>query len=137
MPLSALLPQIAIENSWNSSQSVGFYRPAANGEGGALLRGGFFRRTDNSGLFSAAFNNLPTSSNSVMGFRCVLALEQVYLKKTDISQSLQQLLLTEFFANFKKNQLVGIETSWSKYLSLRSQALANYCKASKSIKTIF
>lgn len=75
MPLSALLPQIAIENSWNSSQSVGFYRPAANGEGGALLRGGFFRRTDNSGLFSAAFNNLPTSSNSVMGFRCVLALE--------------------------------------------------------------
>lgn len=74
MPLTDLLPQIAIDNSWDTSQSIGFYYSGSDGSGGAVRRGGNWDDLTNSGIFSTALNYAPTYTGTNNGFRCVVAV---------------------------------------------------------------
>ncbi|MFK7827158.1 MAG: SUMF1/EgtB/PvdO family nonheme iron enzyme [Oligoflexales bacterium] len=70
MPLTKLIPQIAIDNNWNSTESIGKYLAGENQSGGALLRGGSFGNATNAGVFAAGLFESPTYSMAHVGFRC-------------------------------------------------------------------
>ena len=72
MPLTDLIPQIGIDNLWNSSQSIGQYYPGVNGAGGALYRGGSYFFGNASGVFGAAMELTSTSLGPDIGFRCAI-----------------------------------------------------------------
>ena len=67
MSLTELIPQVAIDNGWNSSEFIGRYFPGENNSGGALRRGG---RWTGGGVFTANLNNAPANSRFDVGFRC-------------------------------------------------------------------
>ena len=64
-----LIPQIAIDNLWNSTQGIGEIWAGIQGNGGALHRGS--RYIDRGGIFSAIFNTSSGTNNPEIGFRCV------------------------------------------------------------------
>ena len=64
-----LIPQIAIENAWNSSNGIGTYRAATGTDKGALARGGFFNGAS-SGIFDATLDRKPDTGGAQVGFRC-------------------------------------------------------------------
>ena len=70
MPLSDLVPQIAIDNSWGSAESIGKFYPGNQYSGGALARGGTSTSASMAGVFSANMYFSPNSSYANLGFRC-------------------------------------------------------------------
>ena len=70
MPLTDLIPQIAIDENWNSQQAIGIYFPSTPGVGGALYRGGFMSDDTYAGIFSAALDYDTTFTYIKIGFRC-------------------------------------------------------------------
>ncbi|MFK7825909.1 MAG: hypothetical protein AB8G05_17280 [Oligoflexales bacterium] len=78
LPLSELIPQIAISNEWNSKESIGKYVPGFPGSdlsiGGALLRGGGWGDNSFAGIFSARLDNSQTSISDGLGFRCAYTI---------------------------------------------------------------
>ena len=73
MPLTALVPQLVIDNAWSSAESIGSYLAGDNLNGGALLRGGSFGNTTNAGIFAAGLFESPTYRMPHVGFRCTYA----------------------------------------------------------------
>ena len=71
MPITDLIPQIAVDNNWNSNQGIGQYISGVNGSGGALYRGGQMNDFALSGIFTAVLNGLATTTDLRRGFRCV------------------------------------------------------------------
>lgn len=69
-PILDLIPQIAIDNSWDSSFSLGRYFAGDNATGGALHRGGRFYDTINAGIFTAGLSGSTTGTGTNFGFRC-------------------------------------------------------------------
>lgn len=74
MPITDLIPQVAIDNSWNSTESIGQYYPGNDAAGGAMLRGGKWQDTMFAGVFTTHMSQDPTLVNSSIGFRCVVAV---------------------------------------------------------------
>ena len=74
MPLTDLIPQVAIDNSWNSIKSIGQYYPGNDVSGGALLRGGRMDYTNFAGVFTARLYDSPIYEDSGIGFRCVVTV---------------------------------------------------------------
>ena len=74
MSQTDLISQAAIDNGWNSSSSIGQYLAAANGSGGALVRGGTYWDDALAGVFAAMLNQAPTNTNPRIGFRCAVAV---------------------------------------------------------------
>ena len=72
MPLSLLIPEVAINLGWNdATQGIGNYLSGDNGFGGALRRGGVWATNSDAGLFSALLSDAPDfSNNGHGGFRC-------------------------------------------------------------------
>ena len=70
MPLTDLIPQIAIDNTWNSSQSIGMYSPRSNGLGGSLTRGGNKQDNRIAGVFASDLHYSTTTTRDFIGFRC-------------------------------------------------------------------
>lgn len=70
MPITDLIPQIAIDNAWNSTQSIGQYHSGENADGGSLRRGGDFENFGVSGVFSANIRDSFDKLRSDTGFRC-------------------------------------------------------------------
>ena len=74
MLLTDLIPQIAIDNSWNQTKLIGRYYPGLDTTGGALHRSGSWNNSGSSGVFNASLNSLPTSTNTSLGFRCAISV---------------------------------------------------------------
>ena len=74
MPLTDLIPQFAIDNMWNSTQSIGKYIAGNPNVGGALQRGGDRASGINGGVFSANMWDGPNVGSAVLGFRCAKSL---------------------------------------------------------------
>ena len=74
MLLTDLIPQIAINGSWSSDESIGKMFPHENGQGGALIRGGGRNGGINAGMFSALLNRGRTEVKPYIGFRCVASI---------------------------------------------------------------
>ena len=74
-PLRALIPQLVINNQWNSEQGLGQYYPGLENEGGAIRRGGDFG-TAKGGIFSARLSNDDNENREDIGFRCVRRIPQ-------------------------------------------------------------
>lgn len=72
MVLTELIPQIAIDNLWNSNQSIGQYYPGLPGDGGALYRGGSYFFGNASGIFGAAMELESSGTGNDIGFRCAV-----------------------------------------------------------------
>lgn len=69
-----LIPQIAIDNEWNSTQSIGkYYRHNVNADRplAAMRRGGYWNDNVTSGLFGADFAE-PNFISGALGFRCAV-----------------------------------------------------------------
>ena len=73
MPITDLIPQIALDNSWDAN-SIGRYYPGTDGSGGALVRGGRYNSTTFSGIFTAYLRRLPTNLYAHWGFRCAVSM---------------------------------------------------------------
>lgn len=73
MPKSELVPHKKSYwvNSWNSGLGIGGYFAAGNGEGGALMRGGFWNDKGSSGIFFADLARPVGSVDVYIGYRCV------------------------------------------------------------------
>ena len=74
MPLTDLIPQTAIDSSWNSTKSIGGYYSGNDSSGGAMVRGGHKSDDPNAGVFSIRLDADPTTVNTLWGFRCVVAV---------------------------------------------------------------
>lgn len=74
LPLEKLIPQIAIQNSWDSSNSIGQFYPGNNSTSWSLSRGGNYGDNGLAGVFSAQLNFLLTTLHQYGGFRCTFAL---------------------------------------------------------------
>ncbi|MEY2986115.1 MAG: hypothetical protein RJB24_344, partial [Candidatus Parcubacteria bacterium] len=61
-------------NAWNSTQNMGqYYAGTVTGTTTfAFLRGGNWSDTPGAGVFTLGLANSPTSTFSLVGFRCVL-----------------------------------------------------------------
>ena len=70
MPLTDLVPQVAIDNSWSSTFGIGKYFPGNAGFGGALRRGGYWDISTDAGLFSASLSSPTGQKTQTVGFRC-------------------------------------------------------------------
>lgn len=72
LPLTDLIPQIAIDNSWNTNQKIGMYFAGFAGFGGVLRRGGDWDDgiTNSGGLFTASLRAGAIESYDMIGFRC-------------------------------------------------------------------
>ncbi len=74
-PLTDLIPEIAVTNTWNSLQGMGQFYSGLNGTGGTLKRGGYW--LDNmggsgiAGVFHAYMNDYLTDTLAETGFRCI------------------------------------------------------------------
>ena len=73
-PKSHLVPINSVQNwwtdSWNSSQAIGKIYPAANGAGGALLRGAGWVDGTGAGPFAVILRDAPSYTATSIGFRC-------------------------------------------------------------------
>lgn len=73
LPITDLIPQIAIDSAWNSTQSIGKYYAGNAGSGGVLRRGGDWMENSKAGVFTADLrhgkNPAPFDDR---GFRCVV-----------------------------------------------------------------
>lgn len=74
MPLTDLVPQIAIDNMWSSAQSIGKYIAGNPNVGGALQRGGSRASGENGGIFSANMWDSANVGSAVLGFRCAKSI---------------------------------------------------------------
>ena len=75
-PVTDLIPQLVIDNLWNSNQGIGEYYPGGtNSDGTAIRRGGDFEN-DDAGLFSARLTSSANETKDDIGFRCVKRLPQ-------------------------------------------------------------
>ena len=70
MPLTDLIPQVAIDNSWNTNQGLGSYAPL---NGGALVRGADYPNGALVGVFAAHIGLQATSEPTAVSFRCALS----------------------------------------------------------------
>ena len=75
LPKTDLIPQIAIDQRWDSGQSIGQYWAGANGSGGGLPRGGSWLDHQNSGLFSATLDRSASYTTDYVGFRCSYVIQ--------------------------------------------------------------
>ena len=74
MPLTDLIPQIAIDNGWDSTNSIGKYLSRPNGgDRGGMRRGGNYYRGDKAGVFSTHMQP-PTYTSAALGFRCAVSI---------------------------------------------------------------
>ena len=74
MPLTDLIPQIAIDNGWDSSNSIGKYLSRPNGgDRGGMRRGSNYYRGDKVGVF-AIHMDPPSTQGTSLGFRCVISV---------------------------------------------------------------
>ncbi|MFK7826186.1 MAG: hypothetical protein AB8G05_18685 [Oligoflexales bacterium] len=69
-PLTELIPQLAIDNLWNSEQGMGEYYSGEEDQGGVIRRGGDFDNISG-GLFSARLSDDADKNRDDIGFRCV------------------------------------------------------------------
>ena len=74
MTQTDLIPQAAIDGGWLPAQSIGGYYSGDNSLGGGLLRGGVVNSSTGAGVFSARLSYVPTSSGTLLGFRCTVAV---------------------------------------------------------------
>ena len=64
-----LIPQIAIDEGWTSSEGIGTYIAGTGPKTGSLARGGHYN-TGGAGIFAATFNRNGSNSYQSVGFRC-------------------------------------------------------------------
>ena len=76
LPLTKLIPTLAISSTWNSANSIGQYYPGGSTSGGSLTRGGNNGDGSLSGIFSAQLNFTQTARHPTGGFRCAYTLTQ-------------------------------------------------------------
>ena len=74
MPLTDLIPKVAIDNTWGSAESIGQYFPGNDSSGGGLLRSGKWNDATYAGVFMANLSESVTSTFSNVGFRCAVTV---------------------------------------------------------------
>lgn len=76
MLLTELIPQIAIDQGWDSSKSIGRFDPGPDNLGGVLRRSGDFDNNQTAGIFKANLRQSITAIRTDTGFRCAKSISQ-------------------------------------------------------------
>ena len=72
MPKTDVIQQVAIDNSWDSTEGIGQFYSNHPGNGGTIRRGATYFQGTQSGIFAWIQNAGTSVTNDYSGFRCAI-----------------------------------------------------------------